>query len=154
MHRWKLVFDECMSQRWIYISKWGILQKLFKFYCLNHKQDYWKIFISDWVTGDVWYWLQFDILSEGQQELELIPAGTWRLNNVVLTSMQHDVTSTLMQRCINVMTLHRRSDVVKTSWRCIDVSAMTCAPRRPATPIPSLGRRPVYRVSSSLRPFL
>ena len=33
-----------------------------------------------------------------------IPACTWRLYNVVLTSMQrHDVASTLIRRCINVM---------------------------------------------------
>ena len=35
--------------------------------------------------------------------LSMYPAGTWRLYNVVSTSMQrHDVASTLSRRCINV----------------------------------------------------
>ena len=34
------------------------------------------------------------------------PAGTWRLHNIVSTSMQrHDVASTLRRRCIDVMCL-------------------------------------------------
>ena len=42
------------------------------------------------------------------------PAGTWRRNNVVSTSMwRHDVTSTLVQRCFDAMCLLGLSRSVK-----------------------------------------
>ena len=56
-----------------------------------------------WLSQYIAHGIKFDRMS--------IPAGTWRLYNVVSTSMQrHDVASTLRRRCIDVicMTLHRR----------------------------------------------
>ena len=52
--------------------------------------------------------------------MNLFQAGTWRLHNVVSTSMQrHDFASTLRRRCIDVMCLLGKASDEINQWQIL-----------------------------------